>query len=264
MKVQHLILKFLPGLLAVPLLAQPQIGGGTCSTASLNGKYSVSLSGRALSATVGFTSVSQAVGSVAFDGLSKVTFTLTNNTNKFFGVAETLSGTYTLQSNCVGAISITSGDTASFTLLTYNNGGNNYLITGEDGVYSFTGNGGILPATCASTIPAGSYSFNGNGFGLGSGAVSNAFDISGVIQIGATATNSIAVTSYLATGTGITVVNSTGTFTVTPNCTATASVTDSTGTAYALTLEITSANGENFFVTSSSPLNLIMATGRLL
>jgi hypothetical protein len=32
MKAYHTLLACLPGLLAVPLLAQPQIGGGTCSS----------------------------------------------------------------------------------------------------------------------------------------------------------------------------------------------------------------------------------------
>jgi hypothetical protein len=89
---------------------------------ALSGSYSATLTGGDLNSAVAFSNASQAVGSVVFDGLSKVTFTLTNNSNKFFGVAQTLSGTYSLQSNCIGVLTITTGDTASFTLEAYNLG----------------------------------------------------------------------------------------------------------------------------------------------
>jgi hypothetical protein len=262
----RIFVRCLPLLLAVPLMAQPQIGGGTCSSASLKGTYSATLSGRDLSSSVGFTSVLQGVGTVNFDGLSKVTFTFTNNTNKFSQVSQTLSGTYNLQSNCIGTISITTGDTASFTLEAYNNAlaSNSYLITGQDGVYSFTGGGSLLPATCPTAIPAGSYSFNGNGFGLSAGAIAAAFDIAGVVQIGATSGTAITVASYITTSTGTTVVNSTGTITVMPNCSASATLTDSVGASYIVTMELTSATGQNFILSSSSGSNIFSGTGRLL
>ena len=40
--------------LPVPMAAQPQIGGGTCSTASLSGTYSLTLSGRDVSSSLSF------------------------------------------------------------------------------------------------------------------------------------------------------------------------------------------------------------------
>lgn len=261
MKVHHKMLVILPGLLALPLLAQPQIGGGTCSTASLNGTYSAVLNGRDLTATATYSNALEGIGSVTFDGLSKATFTFTNNTVKFFGVAQTLSGAYTLQSNCIGTLNITTGDTASFTLETYNNG-NSYLITGQDGVYAFSGSGSIRPATCPSAVPAGTYSFNGTGFLLTSAAISGIYDISGVIQV--SGANTISMSSYLTTTSGTKIVSSSGTLTVMPNCTATASLTDTTGTAYMLVLEITSANGESFSFSSSSAGGIFSGNGRVL
>src|ERR1700678_4465800 len=83
----------------LPLMAQSQIGGGICSSATLMGAYSVALTGRALNPAVTYTSATEAVGSVTFDGLSQVTFTLTQNTASVTGAAQTLSGSYSLQAN---------------------------------------------------------------------------------------------------------------------------------------------------------------------
>jgi hypothetical protein len=118
--------------LAAPLMAQTQIGGGTCSSASLKGIYSVALTGRDVSSTLTFSNVLQGIGTVTFDGQSNVAFSLTNNTNQSSGKAQTWSGTYTLQANCSGTLTLTIGDTASFSLESYN-GGKDYLITGLDG-----------------------------------------------------------------------------------------------------------------------------------
>lgn len=251
----------LPGLLAVPMLAQPQIGGGTCSTSTLSGSYSTTLTGRTLNSGVAFTATSEAVGSVAFDGQSKVTFNLTTNTNKTFGTSQTLSGTYTLQANCVGQVTIASGDAATFTLSAYNTG-KDYLITGQDGTYAFTGSGSALPATCPATLTAGTYPVNGTGFGLTSGAVSATFNMLGVILL--SGTNTIAMNFTEATNSGTKNITSTGTYTLSSNCSATAQLTDSSGNTYSLVFEFTSGNGENFILASSSAVGVFTGSGRIL
>src|SRR5579863_4467503 len=83
--------------LCAPLMAQMQIGGGTCSSSSLSGVYSLTLTGRDVNASLIFAKVLDGVGTATFDGQSKVTFSLTNNTNQAAGTASTWSGTYTLQ-----------------------------------------------------------------------------------------------------------------------------------------------------------------------
>jgi hypothetical protein len=255
------LLACLPGLLALPLLAQPQIGGGTCSSASVNGNYSVSLTGRDVTNAVTFTNVEYSIGSVTFDGLSKVTFNLTMGSAKFPLLAQTLSGTYTMQSNCVGTVSITTGDTASFTLESYNSG-KDYLMVGQDGVYSISLSGSVLPATCPTAIPAGSYSFNGNGFLLTSAQISGAFNISGLFQT--SGTNSASFTAYYTSAAGSQALSATGTYTVGAGCTGSATMQDSTGRVYNVVFEFTSTTGENFTFISSSAGSLILATGRSL
>jgi hypothetical protein len=255
------VFAWLPGLLAVPLLAQPQIGGGNCSTATLNGSYSMTLTGRDLNSAIAYTATTEGIGSVTFDGQSKVTFNLTTNTNKAFGTVQTLSGTYTLQANCAGSITITSGDSATFSLEVYNQG-KDYLLTGQDGVYAFTGNGAILPATCPASLTAATYPVNGTGFGLTSASLSSVFGILGVIQL--SGTNTITMNFFETTASGSKNISATGTYKLGTGCTGTASVTDSSGNVYALVFEYTSSNGNNFIFSSASASSVYTASGRAL
>jgi hypothetical protein len=261
MKVRHALLSCWPFLLALPILAQPQIGGGNCSTATLTGSYSATLTGRGLTSGVAFAITTEGVGSVTFDGQSKVTFNLTTNTNKTLGTAQTLTGTYTLQANCVGAVTITSGDSATFTLEAYNQG-KDYLLTGQDGVYAFTGSGSVLPATCPTSLTAGSYPVNGTGFGLASSAISSVFNVLGLIQF--SGTNTIVMNLFEAANGGSKNISATGTYTLGTNCSATASLTDSAGNTYALVLEFTASTGNNFILSSASTGGIFSGTGRAL
>jgi len=255
------LLAWLPGMLAVPLMAQPQIGGGTCSTATLNGSYSATFTGRSLSSGTTFLATSEGIGSVTFDGLSKVTFNLTTNTNKTFGTAQTLSGTYSMQANCVGVATITSGDSITLTLEAYNQG-KDYIVVGQDGTYAFTGSGSVLPATCPTTLTAGTYPVNGTGFGLTSGAFSSTFNVLGVLQF--VGTNTIALNLSEATNNGTKNISATGSYTLGTNCSATAQLTDSSGNTYSLVFEFTSGNGNNFIFSSSSSGSVYTGTGRVL
>jgi hypothetical protein len=260
-KVFHSLLACLPGLLAVPLLAQPQIGGGTCSSATLSGNYSATLTGRDLNSSVTFSNTTQGIGSVNFDGLSKVTFTLSTNTNKIAGTAQTLSGTYSLQANCVGVLTITSGDQASFTLEAYSTG-KDYLITGQDGTYAFTGSGGVLPATCPTSLSAGTYVVNGSGFGLTSTAISSVNNFLGVIQL--SGTNTIASAISISTNGGTTNSSGTGTYTLSPNCSATATLTSASGGTQVVVFEFTTASGGNFIFSLASLAVVSSGSGRSL
>jgi len=263
-------LPYLPSLLAlalaIPLAAQPQIGGGTCNSSTLNGTYSLSLTGRDVNSSVTITNVVQGIGLATFDGLSKVTLTLSNNSNKSFATAQTLSGTYSLQSNCIGVVNINTGDTATFILGSYASG-TDFFLTGQDGTYSFIGNGNTQPAgSCSASQFSGTYAFNGNGFALNSSAVSGTNYISGLMTfdgVGA-ATGSW----YIASGGTSPLVTLTGTFTVSSNCTATGTLTDAAGNAYALTVTITNvttaAGVTNFVFSGSNAKEMFMGNGRTL
>jgi hypothetical protein len=247
-------------LLAVPLLAQPQIGGGSCTSATLSGTYSLTLSGRDVNSAVTFAGVSLGTGTITFDGLSKVTMSLTNNTAKTAAVAAALSGTYSLQANCAGVINITTGDNANFTLESYNQG-KSFLITGEDALYAYSGSGGTIPATCSASQLSGTYSFNGNGFALTSGAISGVTDFSGLMVFDGT---SVVTSNWYITSGGTTkAVTTSGTYTATSACSGTISMTDTSGNTYSMQLTITSTTG-SFSAGGATPQMVFTASGRIL
>lgn len=246
----------------MPLLAQPQIGGGTCSSATLNGTYSLTLTGRDVNTSATISAVSLGVGTATFDGLNKITLAFTDNTVKSAGVPSTLTGTYSMQANCLGTVSITSGDSATFTLESYNQG-KSYLITGQDSLYSFSGSGTALPTTaCSASLLSGTYSFNGTGFSLASGALSGVLDFSGLMQFDGT--SAITANGFYSEGGTTQVVNTSGTYTVSSGCTATATMKDTSGNTITLQFTITSSTGANFIFSGSSPQMLFTASGRTL
>jgi len=261
----------LAAVLFIPaaLFAQPQIGGGQCSSATLTGNYSLTLTGRqttTLSTGLGlygfaFGGVLQGVGSANFDGISKVTFTFTANSNSSTAVADTWSGTYTLPANCLGVVSLSTGDTGTFTLASYASGGS-FTIDGFDGTYSFNGSGSTLPASCSASLLNGTYSFNGNGFVLSSGAIGTVSEISGLITFDGV--SAVTTNWYVSVAGGTANDTGSGTFTVNSNCTATAALVDGSGNKYSLGLVITAAKGTNFLIDGASPASLFLGSGRTL
>jgi hypothetical protein len=246
--------------LAGPVFAQSQIGGGTCSSASLSGAYSLTLNGRDVSSAVTFSKVFQGIGTATFDGLSKVSFSLTTNTNQSFGTPQTFTGTYSLQANCVGGLNLTTGDTASFALESYNTG-KAFLITGQDGTYAFTGSGNTVPSTCNASLLSGVFAFNGTGFGLSSGTVSRVNDISGLLTFDGK--SAVTSTWYVAAGGSPVTSTLSGQYSVTTGCGGTATLTDSGGNSYTLLFTITSEQG-NFVVSGSNSLLMFTGSGRVL
>jgi uncharacterized protein (TIGR03437 family) len=240
-------------------MAQVQIGGAICSSISLNGNYSINLSGRDVGSTVSFVSALQGIGTATFDGQSKVTFSLTNNTNHAAGTTQTYSGTYSLQANCSGILTLTTGDTASFALESYNQG-KDFLITGSDGTYSYTGSGSVLPSTCNAGLLTGVYAFNGTGFALSSGSITGVNNVSGVLQFDGT--SAVSATWYVAANGSTTTTTASGQYSVTQGCGATATVSDSSGNSYSLVFTITSTTGANFSVSAASPLLMFTGSGR--
>ena len=93
-------LLYLTAMAAIVLPSSAQITGGSCTAANLNGPYTLSLTGRAIGSTGTLTNVNELVGTATFDGVSKVTFTGTSNSNQAIGKAVTYSGTFSLSSTC--------------------------------------------------------------------------------------------------------------------------------------------------------------------
>jgi hypothetical protein len=243
-------------MLAAPFVACAQTSG-TCTSATLKGTYSISLTGRAVSSALVFGKDYQAVGTITFDGVSAVSASLVSNTNSASGVAQTLAGTYTIPSNCIGTLNFTTGDTASYTLIPYNNG-NNFEITGEDATYELTGGGGPQPASCLTSTVSGNYVFSGNGFVLASGAITGVNDISGLLTFDGA--GGITGSWATAINTGSTSDTITGHYTMSNNCTGSATVTDPSGAGYTLSFVVTSADGANVALLGATSTNFFTST----
>jgi uncharacterized protein (TIGR03437 family) len=246
-------------LSAAPVLGQTAIGGGTCTSSSLSGTYEFLLNGRQVTAAGTVSKLFQAVGTAAFDGLSKVTLTMTSNvvsTTQSFGTPLVYSGSYSLQSNCVGSITIATGGTATFTVEAYAQG-KAFALIGSDATYAYNGSGNAQPPACPATL-TGVHEFSGNGSALSGPSVSAVLDVAGVLQFDGQGnlTASWTQVSNLTT----TNVAATGTYTVNSNCLATASLTDSAKNQYALNFSIYST-APDFTVAVSSPQLMFDGTG---
>ncbi len=259
------LLLTLLGLAALPALAQTTIGGGTCNSATLNGTYELLLSGRQLTSTGTVTAIFQGVGTAVFDGLSKVTFNLTANTvttAQSFGTPVTYSGSYSLQTNCIGTIGITSGDTATFTLEAYNQPGSattasGFAVIGSDSTYAFNGTGSAQPATCPTTI-TGAHEFNANGSALSGASATSTLDVAGIMQFdgaGNITANWTQVSNLTTTP-----VAAKGTYSVGTSCLASATLIDTANNKYTLNLSFTSASPA-FGLVATSPTLLFDGSG---
>jgi hypothetical protein len=259
------VLMTLAAFPAIPACAQTVIGGGTCNSATLTGAYELVLSGRQLTSTGAVTQVFQGVGTATFDGLSKVTIALTSNTvttTQSFGTAVTYAGTYSLQSNCIGTISITSGDTATYTLEAYTQPGSaivatGFAIIGSDASYAFNGTGTAQPATCPTTI-TGAHEFSATGSGLSGASVTSTVDMAGVLQFDGAGNITAAWTQ--ASNLTATKVSATGTYTVGTNCLASAIFTDTSNNKYTLNLSFTSTSPA-FGLAGTSPTMIFDGSG---
>jgi len=226
-------------LLATPLLAQTTtIGGGACNSGSLNGTYSLSITGRQVTGT--YSNVFQANGSATFDGLSKVAINLTADTNQAVTTSLTWSGTYSVQANCAGLMNIAMGESATLNLSIYD-GGVDFLVSGSDASYTYSGSGITQPTGCAVSTFSGVYTLTGTGFALNAGAISGAEDGTGLLQFDGqgNVTVNITMSSLGAASNALTL---TGSYTVSSSCLGSATLTDASANAYVMSFSIYNAN----------------------
>jgi uncharacterized protein (TIGR03437 family) len=232
------------GLLwAAPAFAQaaPQIGGGTCSAATLSGSYSVALNGQA-----SLSDAIAAVGTAKFDGVGNITFVLTEASGAAVSAPQTLSGTYTLQTNCSGTLNLSlnpGGGTAAFALQTYSVG-TGFFLNGSDANYTWTGSGSAMAASvCNAAMLSGTYTFAARG-------------VTGSIHFdGKNAANLILFETGSASKT-----TADGAYIVPPSCIGSATVVDPSGGAW--TLFFTAGGGTTLAVGGFGPGILFAGSGR--
>jgi hypothetical protein len=221
---------------AAPLLAQTTIGGGSCNSTSLNGIYAISITSRQVTASGTFTGVSQAIGSATFDGLSAVTMSLTANTGHAVASPLAWSGTYSVQANCAGVIEIATGGNATLNVALYNQGVD-FLLSGSDSTYTYSGNGIFQPATCSTSTFSGVYTFNGAGFALTGTAVTGAQNGAGLLQFDGVSQVTANLTMSAA-GAAPSALTLTGSYTIASNCLGSATLTDASANSYVMTFSV--------------------------
>jgi hypothetical protein len=246
---------------ATPLMAQTQIGGGTCSSSTLNGAYAFSLTGRQVSSSGNFTAVFQGNGSASFDGLSKVTVTLSSATTAAVATPLNWSGTYSVQSNCVGVMNITSGGSATLNIALYNTGAD-FLVTGNDATYSYSGNGNTQPSGCSNTTFSGVYTVNGTGFQLTGGAVSGIVNGAGLLQFDGQGNLTVNLTMSANGGTTSS-LTLTGSYSLSSNCLGSANLTDSSKNAYVMSLSVYNSTVANaaFYASLAESAKFLISGG---
>ncbi len=246
---------------AASLVAQTQIGGGTCSSSSLNGSYALSLTGRQVTSSGNFASVFQSNGSASFDGLSKVTVTLTADTIPAVGTPLNWSGTYSMQSNCIGVVNITTGGSATLNIA-LDDGGVDFLVTGNDATYSYSGTGNTQPSGCSTSTFSGVYTFNGTGFQLTSGSVSGIGNGAGLLQFDGQGNLTVNVTVSTSAKTPTT-LTLTGSYSLSSNCLGSANLTDSSKNAYIMSFSVynSTLNNAAFYASLAQSAKFLITGG---
>jgi uncharacterized protein (TIGR03437 family) len=267
LKLSTVVIRFLAtSLLALPLVAQPQIGGGTCSSASLNGTYALSLTARQVNVSGTFLSVIQANGSATFDGLSSVTIAATEDTNQAVGTALNWSGTYSVEANCSAVVTISTGGSATLNVMIYNLG-KDFVLAGNDATNSYSGNGvtqsSTPPTGCSNSTLSGVYTFNATGFTLAANAVSGVTDGTGLLQFDGQGNLTANVSTTASGSSSSSTTALTGTYTLGSNCTGSATLTDSGSHSFVMSFSVYSitATNTNFYASLARSGNFIITGG---
>lgn len=217
--------------LAHPALAVtqsgPQIGGGTCSTGTVNGTYFYLLTG-AVSSNGEAVPYAE-IGKIVTDGAGNVsgqTYTSASGQQTSAG----LSGTYSVQSNCAGSMTYTiNSETVTLAFQVVANGqaivvavsSSNAVVVGT--AYAVTA--GTSPANCSNASLSGAY-----GYTLYGNVPGHFYSDAGQFVVDGNGNGTVASVANL----GGTVSQSTGSgsYSVSSDCSGTATVSNSVGTLH--------------------------------
>jgi uncharacterized protein (TIGR03437 family) len=252
---------FLAFTFASIVYAQPQIGGGTCTTASLTGNYWLSFNARNVSSSGTFQGVVQQLGLATFDGAGNFTVQFNQNSNTATGQTGQIGGTVNISSDCSGTLSVTSGANGTASLAVYN-GGNTYNTSGasKSGAIG-AGTGGIMPSACLTSTLSGAYAINANGFTIASSAVTGVADFNGVVTFdgAGNATSNVTVSA----GGNLVPVSSSGTYAMnTPSaCQGTLTLANAAFGTFNIVFAVTNSAGNDFQFIATAPTGIFQGAG---
>jgi uncharacterized protein (TIGR03437 family) len=246
------ILVVLAGLMSNRLTAAtPQIGGGSCSTGMVNGTYFYVLAGTVASGGQGVPYAE--LGGLVADGSGHVSGQSFATVNGQSGIYS-LAGTYSVQSNCTGSISLTVNSQQT-TILTFqiidNAQAMIVAISNSDEIVvgrAYRQTAGGAPLECNNGSLSGTYGYLLSGFAAVSGQTYGYSDSGQVLADG----NGNLTTQSIA-NVGGTVSNMTGngTYSVSSDCHGTASITSSAGTSNYVFAIVQDGTGVLFVETDS-------------
>jgi uncharacterized protein (TIGR03437 family) len=233
----------------------------------LTGTYEFTLSGRLAPGGIP-TKILVSDGAAVFDGQSKVTFNLTSNAvngSQAFGMQVVYSGTYSVQANCQGSITITNGDTASFSLVAYSvnattQQARSFTLVGTDANYAYNGGGNVQPSACAVSTLSGTWPFSATGNLLSGASNTGAADIAGVLQFDGQ--GNVTANWTQASNTPTVNVSATGTYSVTSACLGSITLTDTASNKYAGSVSIFGTAEANFELVAATPQLIFIGAGR--
>src|SRR5262249_10196885 len=156
--------------------------------------------------------------------------------NQSIGTPQTWSGTYSVQANCAGAVTINSGGSAALNMVIFG-GGSNFLLSGNDATYTYSGNGDTQPTGCSAATFSGVYTFNATGFTLSSTSVNGVENTAGLIQFDGVNKITVNLTTYTG-GASSNSLTLTGTYSISSNCLGTATLTDSANASYTMSFSV--------------------------
>jgi hypothetical protein len=203
------------------------------------------------------TNVFQGNGSASFDGLSVVRITMTADTLPSIAAPVTWTGTYTVQSNCAGTVTINGGGSVTLNLALYDSGAD-FLVTGNDATFTYSGTGNTQPASCSAATLSGVYIYSGTGYALSGSSISGALSSSGLLQFDGIS-NVTANGTLSGSGNSTQIGTVTGSYSLSSNCVGSATLTTGTNTLV-VNFSITGATD----LTASGFYLILAESGRIL
>jgi uncharacterized protein (TIGR03437 family) len=230
-----------------PVTVQPRVGGLlTCTPVTISGPYGFAISG--FIPTSGGRIPFADQGTFVADGNGSFTGSSTTSTGGTI-VIRAISGTYSINTNCTGAITIldTSGNTLHLSFTVVDNGSEIQFIQTDIGTV-VTGQAQRAATSCDSSAVSGSYTYAIKGWAAAGGAFQPFADAGRMVADGSG--DFTGQSTYSASGT-ITRRTLTGAFSIGSACSGTATIRDNSGKVAQLAVTVLS-NGQLLFIQSDN------------
>jgi len=241
---------FLPSaiLLVTCVNTNAQPVNHVCTSATLTGDYGYLMTGQIFNSTAGFIPFADS-GSLNWNGSSKVTGSSSLNVGGGIN-SRTLTGTYTVNSDCTGSFTYTDnlGNSASINLVIIGGGTEIQFLETDSGT-TISGNAKPQQTHCTALDVSGSYTFSISGGFYDTTGTFEPFADAGTLTSDGNGTFNLNDTASIGGNVGARSMS--GQYTMNSNCTGTTTLAGS-GNSTALTFAVVSGGGEILFSETDS------------